>query len=113
MIETFIYIIILALTAYELTNLLVHQEGPFRIFERIREFFGLYEMEEEIVLDESRFAIFGHNLVGNILSCPYCTKVWMVGFVWLLSLPFVTVPFMILAPFAAAGLITIILDFVG
>lgn len=102
--------LILLLAAYEVTDWLVYQSGPYEIFEKIRNYFGLYDAG----IDDNKKYLFSnvlnrndYNLMANILSCPYCTKVWVVLFLSLLAVVNIT----LLLPLAAMGGITIILDF--
>lgn len=105
MIEYLIIVILIALASYEITDLLVNQVGPLNIFEKIRQHFGVFVINDEVVVDDI-YLFFGQNIVGKILSCPYCTKVWVVLCVWLMS--FISIQLLI--PLAAMGIITILLD---
>lgn len=102
-------LLILLLATYEVTDWLVYQDGPYKIFEKIRNYFGLYDYG----VDNSKSHILSflnskdYNLIGNILECPYCTKVWVA----LLLTIIVSININILLPIAAMGMITIILDF--
>lgn len=104
--------LILTFITYWLTNLLVYQDGPFDIFIKIRRFFGIYDEEDgDIIIDTERFAIFNHNLFGGILSCPYCTNVWVSLIVGASILPFINIEHEWLSVLAAMGLHVILLDF--
>lgn len=98
MIDLTLTIIILGLTVYQLTDLLVSQEGPYFIFEKIRIYFGVDSETEE------------YSLIASILSCPYCTQVWVSLGVSLLVLPFMAIDYKWLVPVAVMGMVTVLLD---
>lgn len=110
-------IIIMALSTYELTDLLVYQDGPYEIFKKIRNYFGLYELADGTkYIDNEKQYIFSkwistndYNLIANVLSCPYCTKIWVMIGVIILAL----INIKILIPLAALGIMTVILDLKG
>lgn len=112
MIDLLIVTLLLSLTSYQLTNLLVVQDGPFFIFLKIRLMFGVFETEDAIIVDDNnKFNIFDYNLFGNILSCQYCTSVWVTIFVWCIMALIINIDNIWLALFAGMGLTTITLDF--
>ena len=104
--EILLKTVIIALAAYQIVDLLVYQDGPYNIFVKIRNMFGLYEINGENHIDESN----GYNLIANILSCPYCTNVWVTIFLFIFTLIF---GYNVLIPFSAMGIITILLDRLG
>ena len=101
-------LLILVLATYEVTDWLVYQEGPYNIFGKIRNYFGVLD----IGIDDDKKHILSfinrenYNLVGHILECPYCTKVWVALFLTI----FVFININILLPIAVMGAITVILD---
>jgi hypothetical protein len=107
--------ILLTFAAYQLTDLLVYQDGPFNLFVKIRNYFGLYLVDDQEVIDYEKKYIFskylnrnGYNLVASILSCPYCSMVWVILFLT----PFVYIfGSTWLLPFAAMGLVAVLLDY--
>ena len=100
MIDITLLILILSLIVYEVTDLLVTQDGPYNVFEKIRNYFNVYDTSGE------------YHLVGSILSCPYCTQVWVTLLISLLVLPFIAISYKLLIPLAVMGLVAIILDIV-
>jgi hypothetical protein len=80
--------LLLALATWRISSLLVHEEGPFRIFERLRRRVGL--MNDVEIPD---------GFLPGVLSCVWCASLWVGAgwaLVWLLvpdvvqwlSLPF-------------------------
>lgn len=54
-----IWFIIGALAVFRLTDLVVRDEGPFRVFERLRNLF------------------IGNNWIARGIRCPLCVSFWM------------------------------------
>lgn len=75
--------ILCALAVYRLAELLVLDDGPFEIFDRIRKFFG---QQSAIITGPSVI-----KEIALLLSCPFCVAIWLsfigVFFVFLPSLP--------------------------
>lgn len=63
----------LSLATWRLSSLLVEEEGPFCCFSRLRDLAGVRQ-------DDDGHA-YGENELGYILSCIWCTSLW-VGLFW-------------------------------
>jgi hypothetical protein len=61
--------IVLSLAVWRLSSLLVHEDGPFDIFLRFRHLTGVGYDEWSNV--------FGSNEVSRVLTCLWCTSVWV------------------------------------
>jgi hypothetical protein len=61
-------ILVLALATWRLASLLAHEDGPFRIFDRLRELLGV-----AYAPDGQRF---GTNWFAKGVVCLYCCSVW-------------------------------------
>lgn len=73
--------IILILACLRLTYLFTSESGPFEIFTKIRNYFGIIDIidadgssKQYIVEDESKQL---YTLGQGILSCPMCCSLWM------------------------------------
>jgi hypothetical protein len=58
----------LGLATYRLTRLLVIENGPFDIFLKLRGAMGAYDYG-----NDGR----PYSFAGELISCPYCTGVWV------------------------------------
>lgn len=97
-----IIFIILCFATWRLSNMLVHEDGPFHVFRRVREWVGIiHDDAGEVLQTPDRF-------FSNLLSCTWCTSMW-VGTVWALLWFFLSdVSVWVAAPFAlSAGAILI------
>lgn len=83
-------LLILILACFRITFLLVVEDGPYRIFDRLREFAGVYQLPPK-------------PLAGQILECPYCTSLW-VAFACCLFFGYnEAITVYVLLPFAVSG----------
>jgi hypothetical protein len=84
---TIIELIINIFSVVRLTNLLYEEDGPYNIFEHIRQFAGLfiYQTDVEIVryVDEENGK---YNFFGNLLKCFWCTSLYTGLIVYILNL---------------------------
>ena len=64
--------ILTALATWRISSLLVHEDGPFNIFKRLRKLAGL---ENVVEIPDGFFP--------GVLSCVWCASLW-VGAVWAL-----------------------------
>lgn len=110
----FLHLLIFSLATWRISSLLVNEDGPWFIFERLRTKSGIYwhvpwpyhveSQEHSDPLDEIR--IVPDRFWPQILSCIWCCSIW-VGFGWLIL--FLISPWnavLLAAPFAfSAGAI--------
>lgn len=62
--------ILAALAVWRLSFMLVMEDGPFQIFEKLRNRFEVYRNgDERVCLND--------GVIGNILICLGCTSVWV------------------------------------
>lgn len=74
---TLLEFVVLALATWRISSLLVDESGPFRIFIRIREKVGItHDMDDNV-------AIIPDGFMPELLSCIWCTSLW-VGLIWTL-----------------------------
>ena len=67
---TFLHFVILALATWRITSLVVDEEGPGRIFERLRVKLGVkYDEKNE------RYSA---NIIGEYLNCVWCAS-YIIG----------------------------------
>ena len=83
--------ILAALAAYRLAQLVALDEGPFRVFARLRSWAGCHPSD-----------LIRENL-GELIHCPYCLGVWFGLFCALLALWPAPGGDVILAVFGLAG----------
>lgn len=69
--------IILCLATWRISSLLVAETGPFDVFLKLREAVGITHDEDKKV------AVIPERFLPQLLSCMWCTSVW-VGFTWVL-----------------------------
>lgn len=94
---TLTYLLIFILAAWRITSLLVHEDGPFFVFKRLREITGIAHDENGDVFEvpETFWAI--------LFSCVWCCSIW-VSLGWYLFWAFSPkVAVMFALPFAISG----------
>lgn len=83
---TIINLIINAMSVFRIANMFYEEDGPYKLFEKIREFAGLfvYQTNTNVIrsVDEPDGT---YNLLGNLLSCFWCTSIYIAGFVYILD----------------------------
>lgn len=67
--------IILGLATWRITLLLVVEEGPKDVFTKLRLILG--------VRYDEYGKKYGINMIGELMSCAWCTSVWVGALVWL------------------------------
>ncbi len=60
--------LIAALAVWRLTSLLVNEDGPFGVLEKLRHFIG--------VRWDERSELYGANIVARAFICPWCLSIW-------------------------------------
>lgn len=83
--------LILALTVWRLTSLLVREDGPYEIFARLRVALGIVREE---------YGSYATTEIGKALSCFWCASVWVAIVVYTLYL---FVPMGFFVPFALSA----------
>ena len=76
--------VIFGLATWRISSLFVDEPGPFRIFIRIRELAGItHDMDDNVAMIPDGF-------FPGILSCVWCSSIWL-GLFW--TLMYLLVPF--------------------
>lgn len=88
------WFVVAALATYRIAMLITWDNGPWDIFERLREAAGAYEYDQD-----KRPA----SLVGKLVTCPYCVGVWAGAFCALLLVTFHPVAYLFLLALGLAG----------
>lgn len=61
-----VHFIIYALAVWRISNIFVREQGPWNVFEKLRDWSGIeYE------------GMIPSNLIGSLLSCTWCFSVWI------------------------------------
>ena len=98
------------LAVARLSFLVVDEPGPFNVFSKIREKFGLVviikedEQEEKVKFVDDTASEF-YKLMQGILDCKWCASVWMSGLVYLLSLSIYTKPVIYILALSMAAIV--------
>jgi hypothetical protein len=61
--------IIVGLAVWRLSSLIVNEDGPFEVFAKFRDFSG--------VRYDSFSKPYGKNQFANLITCVWCTSVWV------------------------------------
>lgn len=70
-------VILIALASWRIASLLYSEDGPFKVFRRLRAKLG-------IIHDEDGFpAAYPENLLGKTFECFWCLSLWVSLFVTL------------------------------
>jgi hypothetical protein len=89
------------LATWRISSLLVNEAGPFDIFVKIREVFGI-KHKDKIPYE------YPETFFTQLLSCVWCVSIWVAMVVTLLWLSIPVVAFVLSLPFAiSAGAIII------
>lgn len=103
---TIIQLLINILSVFRLSNLFYEEDGPYKIFELIRERSGLfvYQTNSGVIrnLDESGE---NYNFFGNLLSCFWCISIYISLFVYILDQFKLGKIFNIIMAFSAASIL--------
>jgi hypothetical protein len=67
-----------AIATWRITHMLLYENGPFRLFRKLRERFGVVYADA----DSSEVVSFQYE----ITTCPWCLSVWVAAAVTLLQL---------------------------
>ena len=97
------FFLVFALATWRISSLLVEEEGPFCILDRLRIAVG-------IAWDENS-DVYGKNVVAEIFLCVWCMSMW-VGVA--LTIAYVLAPtetFYIMLPFALSAVAAIINEY--
>lgn len=88
-------LIILVLATWRISNLIIHENGPYNILDRFRDFVGI---------DYDDFGqIYGKNEFANGLKCMMCNTIWL-GIIFTISYAIIPVyTTLILMPFALSA----------
>jgi hypothetical protein len=72
-----IELIVNGLATWRISNMLVEEEGPYDIFERLRHRLGVQYLEDG--------AAYSHNEWGKLFTCVWCMSVWVGAIVFIVS----------------------------
>lgn len=70
-----VIVVLAILAAWRLTNLLRWEEGPAKVFIRLRELMGIQHDAEGVPVS------WPESFPAKIFSCPRCLSVWVAGFI--------------------------------
>lgn len=93
-------LLILAFATARITSLLVNEEGPLHVFERLRVWCGVmhqYPEMNRIVLEKHPRA-----WLGEILNCVWCCGMWVAIGVWAIYVASPITAMVLFTPFALA-----------
>ena len=71
-----IIFLVFGLATWRIASMLVHEDGPFLFFRRLRESVGIKHDEDGNIL------IVPERFIPQLLSCVWCSSVW-VALAWL------------------------------
>ena len=95
---TLVELIVYGLATWRIASLLVDEPGPFRIFVRLRSLVGITHDEDDNV------AVIPDGFLPELLSCLWCTSLWVGFFCTIMYLLFPQVSFYLALPFALSAL---------
>lgn len=93
--------IILLLSIFRFTLLVVRESGPAELFAKTRKRMGVYYDEHSLCV--------GKNIVASALCCTWCTSIWIALGISFVVYWYPEIVYPILLPFALSGGV-IILD---
>ena len=68
--------VLIGLCAWRLTALISYEDGPLRIFRRLREAMGVQHN------DAGEPVMWPSGLITDAISCPWCLGLWMAAGTW-------------------------------
>lgn len=68
---------LLALAVWRISNMLVKEDGPSHIFERMRYRLGVRRDKED---PDITYAKDPDSFFATLLLCPWCLSIWVAGF---------------------------------
>lgn len=68
--------VLLALATWRLSNMLVKEDGPSHVFERMRYRLGIRHQENN---PDVTYAKDPDSFFATLLLCPWCVSVWIAG----------------------------------
>ena len=98
---TFLYLILLGLATWNISSLLVREDGPWLIFARFRHKIGVRVAPEQVVYAENGFA--------ELFTCVWCMSRW-VALVLALSFYFFPISTAYLCIVLSLSTIAILID---
>jgi hypothetical protein len=88
------------LAVWRISYMLVHEEGPYDIFGKLRDLSGIsYDVYSDLITP---------NVVSKILVCVQCTSVWVAALLFLLYLININIFTGVVAVFGASAIATIL-----
>jgi len=98
---TFLYLTILGLAAWNISSLLVREDGPGLIFARLRHKVGVIVSADGVVYAENWF--------GELFTCVWCMSRWVALFLFI-SFYFFPVPIALFCIVLSISSIAILMD---
>lgn len=95
-------LIVLSLAVWRLSSLFAAEEGPWEIFEKIRQFSGVKYKEVP------PYEMYGTNVVSRGLICVWCNSIW-IGLLATILYAISTDTIYLFIPFSLSG-VAILLD---
>jgi len=71
-------LIAIILATYRISSLIVEEAGPFDMFVKFRELFGIRHDEA------GQINCIPDNVLANLCSCLWCVSIWAAGLVYLI-----------------------------
>lgn len=71
--------IVTALAAWRLAHLLVHEDGPFSVFARLRARAGLHQVVVDLPDGTTQIGWSATNTLAEGLMCLWCVSLWTAG----------------------------------
>lgn len=85
------------LAVWRISNLLVEEEGPFHVFQRIREMAGIVHDDTGVP------SMIPDRFFSNLLSCVWCTSMWVALGMTIFWFLFPQAAFLASIPFALSA----------
>lgn len=104
---TILDLLLLGLATWRMAALLVKEEGPWHIFHRIREGVGIKHAQD------GSFGIISDTWLAGVLSCVWCTSIYIGTFWTILYLLFPEITIYLTIPFALSALAILIDSIIG
>jgi len=95
--------IFIAIAAWRIAHLLVHEDGPWDIVAKFRRLIG--------VRTDEYSQVYGKNQIAKLFTCVWCLSIWF-GFIAAFWSDYETIPSYAINALAIAGIMVIVESFV-